>query len=341
VTNGNASQNFVVTITATDTDNSTANNNASVYFTWTVFDTSPPSFTNPGTLSYNEGDTVHLALNPVDADSGSITASGLPAGLSIDPSTGVISGTINSSAAGSYTVTVRGTDGTLTGSTQFTLNVADSTPPTLTNPGPQNSFNNTTIHLAIHAGDADSFSATGLPAGLSIDPQTGVISGTLLAPAGTYNVTVSAFDGSVVSSATFPWVVNQLSIAVTITNITNVYVGLYQVETVTAQVSNPEAIPVNEGFITFQVNGESFMVPVNNGVATVTIATPMLSLDPTILADDFSSHLLDAIYGDPAGIFGSGNASVTEPAMLLDFLIYLQSLQFSSLAQQLVQLQSF
>src|SRR5262249_15847046 len=111
-------------------------------------------------------------------------------------------------------------------------------------------------------------------------------------------------------------------------------------ETITAAVTDAEGIPVNAGFVTFQVNGETFMAPVSNSIATVTIATPMLSLDMTILLNDFFSHTLDAVFGDPARIFGTDIGSVIEPAMLLDFLLSLETASFGSLAQQLDQLQS-
>jgi parallel beta-helix repeat protein len=98
---------------------------ASVSFSWTVNDSTPPSF-KIGNQTNTEGDLVNLATNPVDADAGSVTATGLPAGLSIDPNTGVISGAIASNAAGNYTVTVSADDGTLVGSTTFTWTVNTS-----------------------------------------------------------------------------------------------------------------------------------------------------------------------------------------------------------------------
>jgi hypothetical protein len=58
-------------------------------------------------------------------------------------------------------------------------------------------------------GDALTYSATGLPTGLSINATTGVISGTVAAPAGTYPVTVSVSDGHLLTSPTFTWTVPQ------------------------------------------------------------------------------------------------------------------------------------
>jgi len=210
--------------------------------------------------------------------------------------------------------------------------VNDTTPPVLTNPGTQSNTSGTTINLPIAAVDADagSFSAENLPPGLSISPN-GVISGTLFAPAGTYQVTVSAADGSQIGRVSFPWVVSQLPTSVVITNVQNTYVGFVQVETVTAQVSDPLGIPVNSGFVTFSVNGETLVAPVSNGLATVTFMTPLLSLDMVILLNDFFAHALDVVFSDPSGIFGPSAASLSEPAMLLDFLLFLQTAQVQSL----------
>src|SRR5581483_7255802 len=88
---------YTVTLNSTDV----VGNKGSAQFTWTVNDSNPPSFTIAN-QSNNEGDTVSIKTSPVDADDGSITATGLPTGLSIDPKTGVITGTIGAYAAGTY-----------------------------------------------------------------------------------------------------------------------------------------------------------------------------------------------------------------------------------------------
>jgi hypothetical protein len=84
---------------------------------------------------------------------------------------------------------------------------------TVTNPGGQSSTVGTAASVQIHASDSASgqtlaYSATGLPAGLSINSSTGLISGTPTT-AGTSNVTVTARDGTGASgSASFTWTVN-------------------------------------------------------------------------------------------------------------------------------------
>jgi len=59
------------------------------------------------------------------------------------------------------------------------------------------------------SGKALTYSATGLPAGLSINATTGMISGTVTAAAGSYPVTVTVSNGSLSSSQTFTWTVPQ------------------------------------------------------------------------------------------------------------------------------------
>ena len=70
-------------------------------------------------------------------------------------------------------------------------------PPVVTNPGNRSGYTGVAVSLAIAASDADgealTFSATGLPAGLSINSATGVITGTP-GTAGNYTVTVTARD---------------------------------------------------------------------------------------------------------------------------------------------------
>ncbi|MFB9833617.1 discoidin domain-containing protein [Actinoallomurus acaciae] len=84
---------------------------------------------------------------------------------------------------------------------------------TVTNPGDQTSTVGTAATLQVHASDSASgqtltYSAGGLPAGLSINSSTGLISGTPTT-AGTSNVTVTAKDATGAGgSASFTWTVN-------------------------------------------------------------------------------------------------------------------------------------
>lgn len=84
---------------------------------------------------------------------------------------------------------------------------------TVTNPGSQTGTVGTAVSLQITATDSAAgqtltYSATGLPAGLSINSATGLISGTPTT-AGTSSVTVTATDTTSASgSASFTWTIN-------------------------------------------------------------------------------------------------------------------------------------
>ncbi len=90
---------------------------------------------------------------------------------------------------------------------------AGNTPPVVTNPGTQSSESNTPVNLQISAsdvnGDTLSYSASGLPTGLSIDSATGLISGTTPVTPVSANVTVTVNDGHPGgnSSINFSWIV--------------------------------------------------------------------------------------------------------------------------------------
>jgi hypothetical protein len=90
--------------------------------------------------------------------------------------------------------------------------VVVNTPPTLTNPGSQASSPGQPVLLALSASDPDDdllyYDAAGLPAGLSLQSDTGEISGRVdVGVAGVHVVTASASDGSDVSVVSFQWIV--------------------------------------------------------------------------------------------------------------------------------------
>lgn len=170
-----------------------------------------PVVTNPGAQSGTVGMPVSLQIAASDPDGNALTfsATNLPAGLTISPTGGLISG--SPSAAVTATVTVTANDGHGgTGSTTFSWVVASANaPPVVTNPGSQNGRVGLAVSLQIGAtdpnGDSLSYSAAGLPAGLTISSSTGRITG---APTkqGNSNVTVTVSDGrGGTSTALFKW----------------------------------------------------------------------------------------------------------------------------------------
>ncbi|MBP0460874.1 putative Ig domain-containing protein [Streptomyces montanisoli] len=123
----------------------------------------------------------------------------------------------NGSCSTSYFCTARtGYDGptgwgTPNGTAAFTAGSSSGNTVNVTAPGNQSTTTGGSVSLQIHATDsagaALTYSAAGLPTGLSINSTTGLISGTA-STAGTYQVTVTAKDSTGASGSTsFTWTV--------------------------------------------------------------------------------------------------------------------------------------
>lgn len=158
---------------------------------------------------------MSLPVRSINAAAGqtlSYAATGLPAGLAIDPSTGIISGTLPT-VPGSTTVTVTVSGTGLTSATQaFTWNVVG--PVRLARIRARSGSVGSPQFLQLEASDGLAgctlrFTAAGLPPGLAIGP-CGLISG-WLARAGTYHPAISVRDstGTVLASASFTWQVGR------------------------------------------------------------------------------------------------------------------------------------
>src|SRR5439155_26269536 len=124
----------------------------------------------------------------------SYNATGLPPGLSVNTSTGLISGT--PTTAGTYSVTISATNAGSTGSATLTLTIKPA-PPVITSSLTATGTVGVAFSYQITAtNNPTSYNATVLPAGvlpagLSVNTSTAVISGTPTT-AGTYSVTISA-----------------------------------------------------------------------------------------------------------------------------------------------------
>jgi hypothetical protein len=180
----------------------------------------------------------------------------LPAGLHIDPHTGIISGTPTDSDFGNDTIKVTATDAHGKAiSESFHLAVGDSGPTATAIPnqsaleGHAFSLNVSSHFTAPAAGDTLTYSAL-LPAGLHIDPHTGVISGTptdsdYTSSAHAYNFNFTASDGSFT-------VTGQL-----VTSSSLDSAGGYEVTGITGSVVGPDGAPIGSLINNPQPSAES------------------------------------------------------------------------------------
>jgi hypothetical protein len=149
-----------------------------------------------------------------------LTASGLPAGatasfapssISAGGSSALSVATAESTPAGTYTVTVTGKNAQATRDATFTLTVQTGStgPVTVADPGYQ-FVHAQAVNLQLKASGGTgvyTWSATGLPPGLSIDARTGLITGTTRSN-GNFTSSVTAKDSSGSSGkATVSWLV--------------------------------------------------------------------------------------------------------------------------------------
>lgn len=109
----------------------------------------------------------------------SFDATGLPPGLTVDPLTGLISGTPTRSGVYEAIISASNNTGTGTATLVFTIVEAGmNLIPVISNDSLPDGTTRQDYTATITATNApDSFAASGLPTGLSIDPTTGVISG--------------------------------------------------------------------------------------------------------------------------------------------------------------------
>jgi hypothetical protein len=229
--------------------------------------------TNPGTQTGTVGTADTLQIQASDSATGktfTYSATGLPIGLSISSSTGAITG--KPTMAGSYTTTVTVNDGSGASSVNFTWTIGTSTgnTVTVTNPGNQTGTVGTAASLQIRASDSATgqtltYSAAGLPAGLSISSSTGLISGTPTTAASS-SVTVTVTDGTgAKGTASFTWTIGSgnPSGACQVTYTPNQWQGGF---TANLTIANTGSSAINGWKLTFTFPGDQQITSAWNGV---------------------------------------------------------------------------
>jgi len=165
--------------------------------------TAPPVITSPATATATENQLFVYQVTATGTPT-SYTATPLPAGLSFDSVSGILSGYPTSPGTTQIQLTASNSIGTGTAILILTVQPVPSSGPVV--------MSGTSI--TARTGDPFSFevfttggsatarlSATGLPPGLSADPVTGVISGTPTAD-GSFGVTLTVTDGGVTNTFT-------------------------------------------------------------------------------------------------------------------------------------------
>ncbi|PQA58562.1 beta strand repeat-containing protein [Siphonobacter curvatus] len=195
---GTPTQSGTFTVTVTATDGASPAQTSTRTYTLTV---NPATLTlpaaSPATAQVGTGYTTTLPAASGGTTPITYAATGIPAGLSFNPTTRVISGT--PTTAGTFTVTLTATDAgnpQQTVSRDYTITVIPATlvlPDTSLATAQVGTSYSTTIPAATGGTTPITYAATGVPAGLTFNPETRQITGTPT-QSGTFTVAVTATD---------------------------------------------------------------------------------------------------------------------------------------------------
>lgn len=165
-----AAGSYSITITATNVWGSGSNT--------LVLTVNPPAPVINSTLTASASTTAafNYQITATNSPTG-YNATGLPTGLTVDTTSGIISGT--PTQVGTFNVTISATNVTGTGSATLVLTVTTPGAPVVSSAATATGTVGTPFTYSIVANNAPtSYAATGLPPGVTVNTSTGVLSGT-------------------------------------------------------------------------------------------------------------------------------------------------------------------
>ncbi|QEX37735.1 YSIRK-type signal peptide-containing protein [Staphylococcus lugdunensis] len=188
---------YPIVVTSTDAEG----NSIETKFSIKVVDTTAPTVKgiSDQTKEVNtEIDNIEISATDNSGQAVTNKVSGLPQGVTFDPSTNTISGV--ATKVGTYPIVVTSTDADGNSvEMKFNIKVVDTTAPTVKEISDQTKEVNTAIDdIEISATDNSGQPVTntvsGLPEGVTFDPRTSTISG-VATKVGTYPIVVTSIDG--------------------------------------------------------------------------------------------------------------------------------------------------
>ncbi len=208
---------FNVTVAATNITQPTVETSNSKLVTLTILPP-PPIINSAAAASARVNTTFAFTVLAVNMPAGStFSAAGLPAGLALDAATGEITGT--PTAAGAFSVVLSATNATGTVTSPFLLTIAPPlNVPTYSGPAQLSAVQGATFSFTpTFANGVTSYAATGLPAGLTLDSATGIITGTP-SITGVSSIQFSATNSGGTSAVTLSLTVNPAPTAPVVTS---------------------------------------------------------------------------------------------------------------------------